>query len=155
MTKKPSETHPNATAFPPGTSGPALRALASAGIRSMDDLVQRNGQLCRAAAMTNGRCRGHGGRTPSGPASPHWKAGKHSRVLRDLGLSERYDALRTHPELAELRDEVALAGPGGAAGQTTVALRMEGSVNRPSLVPVPELYRWRKTSYGNSSAWST
>ena len=60
--------------------------------------------------METGRCRIHGGKTPSGPASPHWKTGKHSRVLRDLGLSERYDALRTHPELAELRDELALAG---------------------------------------------
>lgn len=28
-------THPNASAFPPGLSGPALRALASAGVRSM------------------------------------------------------------------------------------------------------------------------
>ena len=41
MTDKPHETHPNASAFPPGISGPALRALASAGIRSMDDLVHR------------------------------------------------------------------------------------------------------------------
>lgn len=32
-------THPNRAAFPAGISGPALRALASAGIRSMDDLT--------------------------------------------------------------------------------------------------------------------
>ncbi len=38
MSKKPAATHPNADAFPPGVSGPALRALASAGIRSMSDL---------------------------------------------------------------------------------------------------------------------
>lgn len=36
----PSEsTYPNRDAFPSGISGPALRALASAQIRSLDDLV--------------------------------------------------------------------------------------------------------------------
>ena len=38
MSKKPAATHPNADAFPPGIGGPALRALANAGIRSMNDL---------------------------------------------------------------------------------------------------------------------
>ena len=38
MTKKSSETHPNAAAFPPGMSGPALRALAAAGVGSLKDL---------------------------------------------------------------------------------------------------------------------
>ncbi len=32
---KPESTHPNAAAFPSGLSGPALRALAAAGIRSL------------------------------------------------------------------------------------------------------------------------
>ena len=39
---KPNATHPNATAFPAGLSGPALRALAHAGIRSMAQLAQRS-----------------------------------------------------------------------------------------------------------------
>ena len=39
-TKKPEKTHPNADAFPAGLSGPALRALANAGIRSMKDLAK-------------------------------------------------------------------------------------------------------------------
>ncbi len=39
MSTKPEITHPNAKAFPAGLSGPALRALARAGIRSMDDLA--------------------------------------------------------------------------------------------------------------------
>jgi predicted flap endonuclease-1-like 5' DNA nuclease len=39
MTKRSESTHPNASAFPVGMPGPALRALASAGIRSMRDLA--------------------------------------------------------------------------------------------------------------------
>lgn len=38
---KPSEsTHPNRAAFPPGVSGPALRALSAAGVRSVADLAR-------------------------------------------------------------------------------------------------------------------
>ncbi len=39
-TAKPRSTHPNAAAFPPGLSGPALRALAEAGITSMAQLAR-------------------------------------------------------------------------------------------------------------------
>jgi len=42
MTNKPAATHPNAGAFPAGLSGPALRALARAGIRSMAQLALRS-----------------------------------------------------------------------------------------------------------------
>ena len=38
MTKRTDATHPNAAAFPP-IGGPALRALATAGIRSMSQLA--------------------------------------------------------------------------------------------------------------------
>ena len=37
---KRDSTHPNASAFPPGLSGPALRALAHAGIHSLAQLAQ-------------------------------------------------------------------------------------------------------------------
>jgi hypothetical protein len=37
------ETHPNRDAFPPGLSGPALRALDAAGIRSYTDLRRWKG----------------------------------------------------------------------------------------------------------------
>ena len=40
MGKPPESTHPNRAAFPPGVSGPALRALAGAGVRSVTDLGQ-------------------------------------------------------------------------------------------------------------------
>ena len=39
MTRPTDTTHPNREAFPPGMSGPALRALATAGIRTVDALA--------------------------------------------------------------------------------------------------------------------
>ena len=39
--RKSESTHPNADAFPDGLSGPALRALHHAGIRSMEELTRR------------------------------------------------------------------------------------------------------------------
>lgn len=41
MTGPTEATHPNRDAFPAGLSGPALRALRSAGVRSLADLAQR------------------------------------------------------------------------------------------------------------------
>ena len=41
MAPKPAATHPNADAFPSGMSGPALRALAHAGIRSLTQVAKR------------------------------------------------------------------------------------------------------------------
>ena len=40
MARTTDATHPNKAVFPPGISGPALRALSSAGIRSMADLTR-------------------------------------------------------------------------------------------------------------------
>jgi len=34
------DSHPHRSAFPPGVSGPALRALNAAGVRSMSDLTR-------------------------------------------------------------------------------------------------------------------
>lgn len=44
MSKVPARarTHPNEEAFPRGLSGPALRALATAGIRSMAELARHS-----------------------------------------------------------------------------------------------------------------
>ena len=42
-------THPNADAFPHGVGGPVLRALAAAGIRSLEELARR--QEADLAAM--------------------------------------------------------------------------------------------------------
>jgi predicted flap endonuclease-1-like 5' DNA nuclease len=40
MAPPPESTHPNRAAFPPGVSGPALRALSGAGVRRLADLSQ-------------------------------------------------------------------------------------------------------------------
>ena len=40
MARTRDVTHPNEEAFPPGLGGPALRALAHAGIRSMAQLAR-------------------------------------------------------------------------------------------------------------------
>lgn len=40
MPPKPQTTHPNAEAFPKGLSGPALRALHHAGVKTMTDLTK-------------------------------------------------------------------------------------------------------------------
>jgi hypothetical protein len=40
MSKQTDVTHPNRSAFPPGMSGPSLRALSVAGVRSMTDVAR-------------------------------------------------------------------------------------------------------------------
>ena len=40
MARPMESAHPNRASFPAGMSGPALRALKVAGIRSMDDLTR-------------------------------------------------------------------------------------------------------------------
>ena len=40
MPERVSTTHPNAESFPTGVSGPTLRALARARVRTMNDLAK-------------------------------------------------------------------------------------------------------------------
>jgi hypothetical protein len=49
----------------------------------------RGGGKCRKAAMTNGRCKLHGGKTPSGPDSVHYKHGRYATVFRGA-LAEKF-----------------------------------------------------------------
>jgi hypothetical protein len=65
--------------------------------------------LCHQPGMlTNGRCKMHGGKVPAGVASPTFKHGRQSKVLRDLGIAEMFANFRDDPELAELNTEIAL-----------------------------------------------
>lgn len=52
MTRPTERTHPNRAAFPPGMSGPSLRALGVAGVRAMDDLTEwTEAELARLHGM--------------------------------------------------------------------------------------------------------
>jgi hypothetical protein len=88
-------------------------------------------QFCGAKTRTGGtckhpptagktRCRLHGGLTPVGAASPHWKHGRHSRYAKLFGaelgamyrtIREDEDALSVGPEVGviQLRIEQAVA----------------------------------------------
>ena len=57
--------------------------------------------------MPNGRCRLHGGLTPSGMASPHFRHGRYSKYL-PAQLASQYKEAQNDEHLLELSDEVAL-----------------------------------------------
>ncbi len=53
------------------------------------------------------RCRLHGGKSLSGPASGTWKHGLYSRVL-PTGLAAHYERARRNPALVTLTDQITL-----------------------------------------------
>lgn len=69
---------------------------------------KRSGKQCRKHAM-RGRttCLAHGGKTPRGAASPHFKTGRYSRSVPGHLVAAYEQALRD-PTLTSLRDEIAL-----------------------------------------------
>ena len=77
--------------------------------RSQCGAKSRQGTPCkRAPVRGRRRCRLHGGATPWGPASPHWRTGRHSRVLSRLGLGRAYQRAINDPEMVNLREEIAV-----------------------------------------------
>lgn len=71
-------------------------------------MSKTTGQQCRQPAIKGStKCHYHGGKTPKGIASPHFKTGRYSRHL-PAQLAERYEAALTDPDLISLRDEIAL-----------------------------------------------
>jgi hypothetical protein len=60
--------------------------------------------------MKNGKCRLHGGATPGGVASPHFRHGRRSRYLKLLSgdLRAGFRAALSDKQLLSLREEVAL-----------------------------------------------
>jgi hypothetical protein len=72
-------------------------------------------RYCRKPAMRGRtRCRLHGGRSPRGNASPHFKTGAYVPLYRDVlppgsGLLESYEHLRTDEHLTSLREEIAVS----------------------------------------------
>lgn len=67
----------------------------------------RIGGRCKKPPMENGRCRLHGGATPSGLASPQYKHGRWSKAM-PARLLERYQMSADDPDLLALRHEIAL-----------------------------------------------
>lgn len=69
---------------------------------------RKNGKgVCESFAMANGRCRVHGGATPSGLASPQTISGRYSKYL-PTRLLARYQEAVADPELLALKDDIAL-----------------------------------------------
>src|SRR4028118_1298183 len=67
----------------------------------------RAGGQCQNPAMGNGRCRKHGGATPQGLASPHWK-GKGRGIGLQGEMAARFKAALESPGLMSLREDAAL-----------------------------------------------
>lgn len=67
----------------------------------------RSGKPCKKWGMKNGRCRLHGGKTPNGVDSPHFKTGRHSKYLPKELLKIYTDASQDS-EWLSVRDEIAL-----------------------------------------------
>lgn len=57
--------------------------------------------------MANGRCRIHGGKTPSGIALPQTKTGRYSKYL-PKALNEQYRRSVSDTELLSIREDIAL-----------------------------------------------
>lgn len=70
--------------------------------------AKQSGRQCKQPAIApTTKCRFHGGLTPRGVASPHFKHGKHSKYLPQ-GLRSDYDKAVRDPQLLSLRSQVAL-----------------------------------------------
>jgi hypothetical protein len=67
--------------YPMETSQPHARAADLNGNPAACNAHTRSGDLCRNPAMRNGKCRMHGGKTPSGRESPHYKGAGRARVI--------------------------------------------------------------------------
>ena len=69
---------------------------------------KRSKERCQRQAM-RGRevCYMHGGKTPRGVASPHFKGGRHSKSI-PTRLAARYEEAREDPDILALGEEIAL-----------------------------------------------
>ena len=78
------------------------------GSRQCQATAKRSGERCQAPAMTDRDvCYHHGGSTPRGRASVHYKGKGYSRNL-PTRLADQYEDAITNPELLSLRSDIAL-----------------------------------------------
>jgi hypothetical protein len=100
-----------------GKSGQPIKARKPTGPRPPDVLARKlrcgakavsTGKPCRRWALAGReRCRRHGGATPRGPASPHWKHGFYSKVLPH-DIADRARTAQADPELKNLKSLIAV-----------------------------------------------
>ena len=66
----------------------------------------RSGGICSKPGLANGRCRNHGGMSPTGVKSPQFKSGRYSRALKRLeqDIGDRVNA----PDLLDPRRSIAV-----------------------------------------------
>lgn len=76
-------------------------------MRKLCGAKTRAGGKCKGLAMTNGRCRMHGGSTPTGFALPQTTHGRYSKSI-PARIAGRFDEARNDPELLSTRDDIAL-----------------------------------------------
>lgn len=126
------------------------------------------GQQCRQAAVAGStKCHYHGGRTPRGEASPHWRGGRHARHLVDRLLGAYGESLASSEQLesvaelalidARVGDLLAVADSGESraawcAARAAAATVAAGGDDAPdALAALSELLAG---SQGDSAAWS-
>jgi hypothetical protein len=95
----------------------ALEPIAGAGNpagfanhQKCSSMSRRTGQPCQGLAMSNGKCRVHGGKALRGIAHPGWKGGTSGR-WRDsipISLQESYNRSMTDENILELTAEIGL-----------------------------------------------
>lgn len=70
--------------------------------------AKRTGLQCTQPAITGStKCRLHGGKTPKGIASPHYRTGKYAKDL-PKALTSDYDQALNDDRLVDLKDELAI-----------------------------------------------
>lgn len=70
--------------------------------------AKSTGRQCNRSAVNGKRvCTVHGGLTPGGIASPHFKDGRYSKSI-PARLADKYQSALKDPQLLELKNEIAL-----------------------------------------------
>lgn len=102
----------------PRRSGPSEKALASIipantkfrydeDGRAICGAMTRAGTPCAKPPKDNGRCKLHGGNSPRGAMSPHFRHGMYSKYLPKT-LGQRLDELASNPNTHDLREQTAI-----------------------------------------------
>jgi hypothetical protein len=81
--------------------------MALPNVETLCGAATNDGTPCENPAMRNGRCHIHGGETPGGIASPHFKHGRYSKYL-PTRILERFQESLEDPDVTSLETELRL-----------------------------------------------